>query len=70
MYRGCIAEHYFKSRFYYLTKHYGRRRAYFTEAAEASLMAARSLPQLARGRRRTMLTERLEGPFFETPNRP
>lgn len=70
MYRGCIAEHYFQSRYYYLTKHYGRRGAYAAELGEAALLALRALPQRARGRGRTMLDERLSGPFFEMPRLP
>lgn len=67
MYQGCIAEHYFQSRFYYLVKHFGRRRAYLAEAAELGVLAARALPQLVRRRGHTSLAERLQGPLFEMP---
>ncbi len=43
MVEGCIAEHYFRSRYYYLTKHFGRPVAVATEVAEYMLLAARSL---------------------------
>lgn len=38
MWDGCIAEHYFKSRYYYLTKHYGRLRAVAAELGELGLL--------------------------------
>lgn len=40
MWEGCIAEHYFQSRYYYLRKHYGRATAIATELLEIALMAA------------------------------
>ncbi|MEQ9498843.1 MAG: glycosyltransferase family 2 protein [Deltaproteobacteria bacterium] len=70
MYRGCLAEHYFQSRFYYLSKHYGRRGAYAVEVGETALFALRALPQRLRGRTRSMLEERMTGPFFEMPRLP
>jgi N-acetylglucosaminyl-diphospho-decaprenol L-rhamnosyltransferase len=39
MWEGCIAEHYFKSRYYYLTKHHGRLAATVAELGEIALLA-------------------------------
>lgn len=67
MYHGCIAEHYFQSRFYFLVKHFGRRRAYVAEAAEVGVLVARAVPQWIKKRGHTSLSERLQGPLFEMP---
>lgn len=40
---GCIAEHYFRSRYYYLGKHHGRTIAALTELAELVALAGRAL---------------------------
>lgn len=69
LFASCIAEHYFKSRFYYLRKYYGWPAAALTEIAEFALLAARSL--LNRLRRRpdeSGLAERMSGPFLAQPD--
>lgn len=38
MWQGCIAEHYFKSRFYYMSKHHGRLAAVAMELGELVLL--------------------------------
>lgn len=40
---GCIAEHYFRSRYYYLRKHHGRALAALTELAELVALAGRAV---------------------------
>jgi hypothetical protein len=42
MWDGCIAEHYFRSRYYYLRKHHGKLLAWGTEGCELLLMALRA----------------------------
>jgi N-acetylglucosaminyl-diphospho-decaprenol L-rhamnosyltransferase len=68
LFASCIAEHYFKSRFYYLRKYYGWLTAAATEIAELALLSVRSL--LNRLRRRpdeSGLAERMAGPFLSLP---
>lgn len=38
MWEGCIAEHYFRSRYYYMRKHFGLLRATLAELAEVALI--------------------------------
>jgi GT2 family glycosyltransferase len=40
MWEGCIAEHYFRSRYWYLRKHHGRLVAFLTELAELAVVTA------------------------------
>lgn len=64
---GCIADHYYKSRFYYLRKHFGVVRAGATEASELSLLALRAGGRLIRGRSPSDLMRRFGWPKFRTP---
>lgn len=43
MFGNCIAQHYFESRFYYLTKHHGWLAAAWAELVEVSIYALRAL---------------------------
>ncbi len=65
-YAGCLAEHYFQSRYYYLRKHHGLLAAAATEVLEMGILAARSL--LGHGAR-TLLSRRLRGPVLSMPRR-
>jgi GT2 family glycosyltransferase len=68
LFASCIAEHYFRSRFYYVHKFYGWPIAAITEIAELSLLSIRSL--FSRFRRRpdeSGLAERMAGPFLSLP---
>ncbi|MEM7203596.1 MAG: glycosyltransferase family 2 protein [Planctomycetota bacterium] len=69
LYFGCIAEHYFRSRYYYLVKHYGRVRASAVEAATFVLTAARALAKRLRGQPPGELLVRLRAPFLRSPER-
>jgi len=65
---GCLAEHYFRSRFYYLCKHFGRPAAVATEMIEYALLGARSLANRTVGRRdRTGFDIRRRAPFARMP---
>ncbi|HET8654372.1 MAG TPA: glycosyltransferase family 2 protein [Longimicrobiaceae bacterium] len=67
-YRGCIAEHYFRSRFYYFRKHYGWTVACGTEAAELVLLLLRAIRRKVRGTGRVgELTVRFRAPVFRQP---
>lgn len=70
MYRASIAEHYFRSRFYYLIKHFGWFAAVFTEATELAILAARSLAKKALSRGGREFAERLSGPVMRLPDHP
>ncbi len=67
MYHGCIAQHYFESRFYYLVKHYGWPAAVLTETADAVTMGARALVRLLRGRPVDDFRVRMRSPFYRLP---
>ncbi|MCG8557650.1 MAG: glycosyltransferase family 2 protein [Proteobacteria bacterium] len=66
---GCIAEHYFSSRYYYMRKHHGIVRAVAVESAEPVLLLARDLLDLARRRplEKARVVERLKAPLFRLP---
>ena len=66
---GCIAKHYFQSRFYYMVKHHGWLSAASAEAGEFVLLALRSLFDILRGRNAMKFRSRLEAPLFSQPER-
>lgn len=70
LFRGCIAEHYFRSRFYFNVKHYGRIGATFVEAVELLMTVLRLPVRMLLGRDTTEARIRLRSPFFRTPARP
>ena len=67
LWSGCIAEYYFESRHYYLTKHYGRLAACGATLGEIALMAARTLLDRVRGRGSSRLQYRLKAPVLRLP---
>lgn len=69
MYSGCIAAHYFRSRFYYLVKHYRWPIAACTELTELVLIALRSLALRVCGRTGGDLAVRVRSPIFRQPAR-
>jgi GT2 family glycosyltransferase len=68
LWSGCIAEHYFESRHYYLCKHHGVVRAVGAALLEIALMGARSLKSKLRGRPCARLQYRLKAPILRVPN--
>jgi len=66
---GCIAKHYFESRYYYMRKHHGWLAAAGAEALEFALLSVRTLADLARGRGAAWLRSRLQTPLFSQPDR-
>jgi GT2 family glycosyltransferase len=68
LWSGCIAEHYFESRHYYLCKHHGAFRATGAALLEIALMTARSWRSRLRGRPSDRLHYRLKAPILRTPS--
>ena len=66
-YAGCISEHYYKSRRYYLVKHQGWLKATLVELLEFQLLLALSLVDAIRGRGWGRLLPRLQAPLFSQP---
>jgi predicted ATP-grasp superfamily ATP-dependent carboligase/GT2 family glycosyltransferase len=66
LHSGDVAYHFFQSRQYYLTKHYGRPVAIATELGEIVLLGLRAMAQLVRGKR-PALFERLHAPVLQLP---
>jgi N-acetylglucosaminyl-diphospho-decaprenol L-rhamnosyltransferase len=64
---GCIASHYFQSRYYYMVKHHGWLAATLAEIGEFVLLALRSLVDAARGRGFGRIQARLHSPLFSFP---
>jgi N-acetylglucosaminyl-diphospho-decaprenol L-rhamnosyltransferase len=62
-----IAEHYFRSRFYYFIKNYGWGRAVLAEAGEILALFIKALINLARGKSNNELKFRLKAPIFKLP---
>lgn len=60
---GCIAEHYFESRHYYMRKHHGLVKAVLAEVMELAAMFGVA----AIGKSRATLRARLAGPILKTP---
>ncbi len=67
LYHGCIAEHYFQSRYYYLRKHFGAGKAVGAELADLLFTGARTLARWVRGRAAGDLLVRLRAPHFRAP---
>ncbi len=67
MFAGCIAEHYFRSRFYYLSKHWGWFAAAVTELAEIGIMGVRAAIYSVTGRCGNRFAERMVGPVLRMP---
>lgn len=62
-----IAEHYYRSRFYYLLKHFGPVVAVSVECGELVSMVGRAVFERLRGRTYPKLQSRLRAPFMELP---
>ena len=67
---GCIAQHYFQSRRYYLIKHHGWVAATFAEAFEFGVLVFRAIVDLAMGRPVGRLIPRLQCRLFSVPPKP
>lgn len=66
---GCITEHYFRSRFYYLVKHYGWPLAVATESGELAILACRDMVKRISGKPDAIFHSRWQGPLFKMPLR-
>lgn len=64
---GCIARHYFQSRYYYMVKHHGRVYATVAELGEFLLLSVGALIDIARGNRPHRLRPRLQAPLLSEP---
>jgi GT2 family glycosyltransferase len=64
---GCIAEHYFRSRFRYLAKHFGIVAAGTTEFAELVILSLRSFARVLLGRDIASYRARMRAPFWDLP---
>ena len=68
MYAGCISEHFFRSRYYYLQKHYGKITAFFTETGELILLFFYSLfGRLLNRSFKKKFSDRFSGTVLRTP---
>lgn len=67
---SCIAEHYYRSRFYYLVKHFGWFRAVGTEAIIAAVPLLGLLRDRMTGRPDKHRTEARDRPFLRFPAQP
>ena len=66
----CLSDHYYKSRYYYLSKHYGPLAAAVSEAVELAAKGARDLLRALLHRpARHELRNRLKAPVFRWPER-
>jgi hypothetical protein len=67
---GCIAEHYFRSRFYYIVKHHGYLSAVTVELGELAMIAARSFYKMILRRPGGWFLERIRSPIMRMPDKP
>ncbi len=63
----CIRHHFYRSRFYYLRKHYGWLAAIFTEMTELLILMICDAGRLMLGRRSQSLRVRLRSPILRLP---
>ena len=64
---GTISEHYFRSRFYYMSKHFGLPRAVAAEVGEILFMHVRAAIDLIRGSANKNLKPRMKAPILKFP---
>jgi N-acetylglucosaminyl-diphospho-decaprenol L-rhamnosyltransferase len=69
-FEGCVARHYFQSRYYYMRKHHGWVAATAAELVEFGMLLLRSAADVLRGRGAARLRPRLQAPLFSQPDRP
>ncbi len=67
---GTISEHYFRSRLYYMIKHFGLPLAVAAELGELVFMFLRAALELMRGRHYLSLRPRLQAPILKLPQLP
>ena len=65
---GCIGEHFYKSRRYYLIKHHGWLLATSVEFLEFVFLATRTLADILRGNGVSRIRPRLQAPLFSQPD--
>jgi len=64
---GCLSEHFFRSRFYYLAKHHGLLPAIATEIGEVAVLAVKDMLRLMFRRSERQLLARLRAPILAYP---
>ena len=64
LYEGCVAEHFYRSRFQYLESHFGWPRAASAEIAELGVFSARAALDTLRGRDIARYRTRFRAPVF------
>jgi len=69
LFEGCIAKHYFQSRYYYMVKHHGWLAATVAELGEFVLLAMRAPVDMARGRGLYRLRARMQAALLSQPER-
>jgi N-acetylglucosaminyl-diphospho-decaprenol L-rhamnosyltransferase len=70
LYKSCIAEHYFQSRFYYMAKFFGWPLAAAAELLEYSLLALRVFCRIGTGKRPdATVLDRLRAPLLRLPRK-
>lgn len=67
LYGNVLADPFFRSRYYYLVKHFGWPQAAATEIAEVGLLSLRTIVQRIKGATKNHLSERLGGPIMRRP---
>lgn len=67
---GCIAVHYYQSRFYYMAKHHGTVAASIAEFGEFILLVLRTAADVLLGRGTRRIRPRLQTPLFSKPGNP
>jgi hypothetical protein len=66
---GCIARHYFQSRYYFMVKHHGLIFATVAEIGEFVMICLQSMVDLVRGRGLGRLLVRMQAPLCSMPKR-
>ncbi|MCC6669851.1 MAG: glycosyltransferase family 2 protein [Planctomycetes bacterium] len=67
LFGGCIAEHYFQSRFHYMRKHHGVLAAGLAELTEVASFALKAGLRALVGKRRAEHVARLRAPILQAP---
>lgn len=65
---GCIARHFYQSRYYYMTKHHSALAAMISELGEFVLLALRTVVDSLRGKGMQRVRPRLQAPLCSKPD--
>ena len=69
IHRGCLSEHFYRSRYYYMRKHFGFLSAVFGEVGELLMLSVLATPRWLLRRNTDAFAKRVRAPILSLPER-